>query len=134
MGEQLAGAAHAALDLVQEEKQAVLVGHFPAADQILGRGRVDAAFALQRLDQNRRGAVGHRRARLVHVAEGDMVEAVHRRAETVQQLVLAGGGDGGQGAAVEAGGAGDDPEALAASRTVLKPARHLQARLDRFGP
>src|SRR3546814_10746407 len=35
-----------------------------------------AAFALHRLHQDRRRLPGDRRAQLVHVAEGDMVEAV----------------------------------------------------------
>ena len=51
-GEHLAGASHAALDLVENQQDAVVVGH-PAqlVEELLGRHDV-AAFALHRLDED----------------------------------------------------------------------------------
>ncbi len=55
IGEELAGAADAALDLVEDQQQAVLVAELRAAPCRNAFGdRADAALALDRLDQDRR--------------------------------------------------------------------------------
>src|SRR2546430_15939 len=81
MGEQFAGAAHAALHLVIDQEQPELVADVAQPPQVIGRGRPHAAFALHRLDQDRRGLVGDRGTHLVQIVEGDMVEPVHRGPE-----------------------------------------------------
>ena len=52
----VAGAAHAALDLVEDEHRAVLVAGLARRRQRGVGERVDAALALDRLDQHRGGA------------------------------------------------------------------------------
>src|SRR5258708_1176658 len=52
MGEQLAGAAHAALHFVEDEQKTELVGDRAELAQIIKARRPDAAFALHRLDQD----------------------------------------------------------------------------------
>ena len=52
--EQFAGAGEAGLDLVGDQEDAVLVADAAELDQKLGRRDVEAAFALDRLDDDRR--------------------------------------------------------------------------------
>ena len=78
---ELAGAPHAGLHLVQRQQQAELVAAAAQVAQEIERGGAHAALALDRLHHDARGVrpdgVPHR----VHVAEGHVVEALHRRPE-----------------------------------------------------
>ena len=55
IGEQLAGAADAGLHLVEDQQQPVLVAELAQALEELRRDHPHAAFALDRLDQDRGG-------------------------------------------------------------------------------
>ena len=134
MSEELAGPAHAALHLVIDEEQAELVGDLAQPLEIAGRSRAHAAFALDRLDKNRRRLFADRRAHLVQIAEGDVVEAVHRRSETLQISLVARRGERRQGAAVERTLAGDDAPAFGMTGLGLVLARDLERQLARLGP
>ena len=57
-GEERAAAADARLNLVEHEEGAVLVGQLARPGEDLRGQRVDAAFALHRLEDDRRGLVG----------------------------------------------------------------------------
>ena len=57
VGEQLAGAAHAGLHLVEHQQQAVVVAELAQRPEERMRRRAHAALALQRLDQDA-GGVG----------------------------------------------------------------------------
>src|SRR3546814_7062479 len=96
VSEQLAAAAHAALDLVEHQQQAVLVADGTQGAQIVEVGGADAALALNRLDQHRAGFGANRVAQLVHVAEGHEVEAFGDRAGALQVLLVAGCREGGK--------------------------------------
>ena len=110
--EEAAGAAHAGLDLVEDQQQPVLVAELPEVAQLLVRHRADAALALDRLDQDRRGLRADRRLRRLQVAERHLVEAVDLRAEAFEVFLLAAGGERRQRAAVEGAFEGDDAKAL----------------------
>ena len=53
VGEPLAGAAHAGLDLVEDQQHAALVAQLAQPGEVIRRRDVDAALALDRLDQDR---------------------------------------------------------------------------------
>ncbi len=126
MGEELARPAHAALHLVEDEEQPELVADRPQPLQIIGRGGAHAAFALHRLDEDRRGLVGDRGAHLVEIVESDVVEPVHRRPEALQVGLGPGRGERRKAAPVERPVAADHPVALGMAGLALVFARDLQ--------
>ena len=67
--EELAGAAHAGLDLVADQQHVALAADARALREIARRRHDDAAFALDRLDQERRGVAADRARERVGVAE-----------------------------------------------------------------
>ena len=68
VGEPLARAAHAGLDLVEDQEHAAAIAELAQAREVVGRRDVDPALALDRLDQDR--------GRLVVEHLGDRVEVV----------------------------------------------------------
>ncbi len=106
--EPLAGATEAGLHLVDDQQQVALVAQPPHALEELDGGRVDPAFALHRLEEDR----GHRRVdgRLerVEVVPRDVAEPLGQRLERLVLGRLARGVQGGQGAAVEGAVGADD--------------------------
>ncbi len=133
VGEQPPAPAHAGLDLVVDQQQIVLVREPAELGQEARPGRADAALALDRLDQDRRGRGPDRRLDPPEVAERHVVEARHVGAEALEMLLLAAGRDGGERAAVECALEGDDPEALRLAALILKAPRHLDRALERLG-
>ena len=133
MGPQLARAPGAALHLVIDEQQPVLLAQRPEPLQESGRRRADAALALDRLDEDRRRLRPDRLLRRREGAERHLVEALDLRAEALEVLLLAAGGDGGERAAVESALEGDDAEALGPALGELVVARRLDRRLQRLG-
>ena len=112
VGEEIAGAAHAGLHLVEGQQQAVLVAELAQRLEEGMRRGAHAALALHRLDQD---AGGLRADRLLHgfeIAMRHLVKTVHRRAETFEIFCGAGGGERRQRAAVEGAFEGDDAIAL----------------------
>ncbi len=133
MGEELAGAADAALDFVEDEQQAVLVAEFAQALQRLGRHGADAALALDRLDQDRGGLGRDRLFGGIEVVEGDLVEAVGLGAEAFEVLLLAAGSDSRERAAMERALEGDGAEALGPAVDIVVAARRLDGAFERLG-
>src|SRR5437016_136303 len=64
VGEELAGAPDAALDLIEHQENAVLVAQFAQGSELVWRQRADAALALDRLDENAGRLITDRRPRL----------------------------------------------------------------------
>ena len=112
IGEQFAGAPDAGLDLVEDQQQSVFVAELAQAAQEFRRQHAHPAFALDRLDQDRRGLRPDRRFHSFQIAGRDLIETVDLRAEALQIFRLTARGDCGQRAAVKGAFEGDDPEAL----------------------
>ncbi len=103
MGEPGAAAPHAGLDLIDHHQPALPVTQGAYPGQIRCRGNADAAFALDRLQQDRNNAGFFRgepfQGRQVPKRNAD--EAIHQRTKTFLGLGVGRGGQGGQGAAVK---------------------------------
>ena len=113
IGEQVAGAADAGLDLV--ENQQAGRGRRTAcasARKKVVRHHAHAALAHDRLDQDGGGLRPDRFLDRFKIAERHLVEAVDRRAEAFEIFLVAGRGDRGQRAAVEGAFEGDDAVTL----------------------
>ncbi len=131
--EEVAGPAHAALHLVEDEEDVVPVAERRASPR--GRPWEWALRPLRpdRLDHDRRRLLGDGGLERVVVAERDMVEALEQRREAVGQAVAAGGRDGRHGAAVKAALEGDDAVALGLAAAKVEAPRHLDAGFHRLG-
>ncbi|CDX33909.1 hypothetical protein MPLA_1690011 [Mesorhizobium sp. ORS 3359] len=133
MREQLAGAADAALDLVEDQKQAVLVAELPQPFQGLRRHRANAALALHGLDQDGRGLRRDRLFRGIDVVKCNLVEAFDLGPEALEIFVLAAGGDRRQRAAVERAFEGDDAKTLWMALDELIAPGRLDGAFQRLG-
>src|SRR5690606_3443008 len=112
-GEELAGATDAALHLVEHEQEVVLVAERAQALQKLGGGRIDAALALNGLDEDRGGLVVDQRLEGGEVVELAEREAGHEGTETLLDFFLRGRAHAAEGATVEGAFGADDFVALA---------------------
>ena len=102
IGAPLAGAAHAGLNLIDDEQCAGGASQCAGLSEELLRERTNAAFALNGLDENGAYFVGEFGAEIDHVVEADKFNAGNDRGERLAVLLLIGGGYGAKGAAVEA--------------------------------
>ncbi len=134
MGEELAGAAHAGLDLVEDQQQPALVAERAQAPQALRRHRAQTALALDRLNHDRGRLIGDRGLERRMVAERDLVEAVDLGPEAFDVFLLAAGRDRRQRAAVEGALEGDDAVALGMALRGMVFPRHLDGGLVGLGP
>ena len=112
MGEQLAGAAHAALDLVEYQEETMLVAELAQRAQERRLDGAHAALAHHRLDHDRRRLAADGALDGIEIAEWNLIEAFDRRAETLKIFLLAAGGERRQRPAVEGAFKGDDAIAL----------------------
>ena len=101
--------------------------------QELVRADAHAALALHRLDHDGRRLRADGFLRGLEVAEGHQIEAGGRLAEAFQVFLVAGGGDGGQRAAVERALEGDDAPPLGMAVGEVVAPRQLDGALAGFG-
>ena len=130
VGEPVAGPSAAGLHFVEHQQQLVLVGQLAQPGQEAVGRNADAAFALDRLDQDRRGFVVDQPRHGVEIAERGVDEAGHQRPEALVVFRLSGGGDRAHRAAVEAALERDD--LVAAFGGVVQPGE-LDRRLVGLG-
>jgi hypothetical protein len=102
IGAPLAGAAHAGLNLIDDEQRAGGAGEGAGFGEELLRERANAAFALDGFDEDGADFVGEFGAQIGDVVEADELDAGNDGAEGLAVLGLVGGGDGAEGAAVKA--------------------------------
>ena len=133
MREQLAGASHAGLHLVEQQQNALLVGERAQILEEAPRDLAHAALAHDRLDQDPGGFIADRRLDRVHVERIDLVEAVDRRAEAFEMLGLRASGDGCERPAVEGAFEGDEPVALGRAVLEMIAPRGLDCAFDGLG-
>ncbi len=129
MGEELAGAAHAGLDLVEDQDQALLVAKLAQGAQEFDVDRAHAPLALDRLDDDGGGGFVDDLLQRRHVVRRHLVEAFHLGPKALQIFRVAAGGDAGQGTAVKAALEADDAEALGIAVHEMVAARHLEGEL-----
>ena len=132
VGEEAPCATHAALHLVEDEHQPCLVGEgAQVLKERVGR-RMDAALALDRLDQQRRCLVADGRAGRVEIIEIDLVEGIDHRLEALEVLGLSARRDGRERPPVEGVAEGDHAVAFGRAAAGLIDARELDRALHRL--
>ena len=133
VGEQLAGAAHASLNLVEGQEQAVLIAQLAQRPQERRFDNPHAALAHDRLDQYGGGFGRDRALGRFDIAERHMVEAFDDRTKAVEIFFLSAGSERRQGAAVECALKGNDAVAFRRAIRRLIFARHLDRAFHRLG-
>ena len=109
-----AGAAHAGLHLVHDEDQVLLVTELAHSLHIIGVQRHDAALALDEFQHDGAGVAVHQLLQRLDIPRRGVQEPLIEGAEIVVEHLLTGGGQGGDGAAMEAVDQGDDRGAVLA--------------------
>ena len=99
--EPAAGAPEPGLHLVDDEQRLALVAEPADRLEVAGRRGLHAAFALDRLEQDRADPLVHRRGQRVEIGELDLAEARRQRLERLLLLGLAGRRERAERAAVE---------------------------------
>src|SRR5690349_9558089 len=100
-GKQLPGAPQPALDLVEDERGLVTIGQLAAGGQEFLRRRLDAAFALYRLQDDGANFVVYRCAQSFDVVARREAHTLQHGIEILAILRLASKGERAHGAAVE---------------------------------
>src|SRR3954451_11082883 len=100
-GEHASGTPQAGLHLVADQQDVMALADFGAAGEIPARRNDDAAFALDRLDQERGGVARDCALERMCVAERDALEPGRERTEAVAILRFRRHADDGDRAAVE---------------------------------
>ena len=108
VGEELAGAAKAGLDLVEHKENVVLAADGGDLAEVAGGRNDDAGLALDGLDEEGAGVGRDGGAQRLGVAEGYGAEAGRKRAKAVAILRVGREPYDGDGAAVEVVGGDDD--------------------------
>src|SRR5713226_5514526 len=122
--EEASGAAEARLNFVENKCSAMTRGKFPRSHEIAGRRQVDAAFALDRLEEesgNLRSVASKARGQCVCIAEFDALEAGRKRPESLRVMRLSRQCKCAEGFAMKGAGRGEDD----------RPARAHADQLDR---
>ena len=112
MGKKLARAPNAALHLIKNQQQAMLVAQLTQAPEALGWQHPHTSFALHGLHQNGRRFGRNRCLKRLVVAKGNLIKARRYRAKALQIFLLAAGSNRRQRAPMESAFKGDNAETL----------------------
>ena len=112
--EEGAGAAHAGLHLVHNEHQIFFIAELAHSLHIVGVQRHDAALALDEFQHDGAGVAVHQLLQRLDIPRRGVQEPLIEGAEIVVEHLLTGGGQGGDGAAMEAVDQRDDRGAVLA--------------------
>ena len=126
-GEHAAGSAYPGLYLVEDEERARGVADLAQAREVAVAGNIDAALALDGLDDHRRDVVGDCAAHRVEVVVGDDLRGRHDPLEGFAVFFLTDHAQGAERAAVKRVGGGDEV------RSAGRAMRELQRALHGFG-
>jgi hypothetical protein len=126
-------ARDAALHLIIDQHQIVLIRRRAQTRKELMRCRPDAALALDRLDQEPGGILVDRCERSVEIVEVDHGKAGQEWREPVPQLRLIGGADRRHRPPVEGVREGDEVVLLRPALRIMVAACGLDRAFDRFG-
>ena len=133
-GQEGAGAAHAGLHLIHDQHQVPVVAQRTHPQHKGGVQGHHAPLALDQLQHDGAGVLVHQLGQGVQVPGGRIEEAVVEGPEKLMEPVLAGGGQSGQGAAMEAVLQGDDLVPAGAVTVKAVFARSLDGALVGLGP
>ena len=103
-----AGAAHAGLHFVHDEDQVPVIAELADGLHVFRLQRHDAALALHQLQHHGAGVAVHQFGQGFEAARRDVLEALVEGTEVVVEHLLPGGGQGSDGAAMEAVDQRDD--------------------------
>jgi len=84
IGGQMPRPANACLDFIQDQQEAMTVAQCPDLDEAFCRKRSNAAFSLNRFDQDARRLDAARGLQRLKIAEGHMVESADRQPKTLR--------------------------------------------------
>ena len=130
-GEGIAGAAHAALDLIADQQRVVVRGQLAGQPGELGRNLDDAALSQDGFEDDACGLFPHRRFQRAEIVGGDEANSRYHRLEGFAILGLAGYGDRAQRAPSE-GVVQRHDLGLAAAAGPAVALGDLQGRFDGF--
>ena len=134
VGIELARAAIAGLNLVDHQGDVIVGAELCGGPDEFGGQGIDTALALNALEQDARGIqIGHGLGQRLDVVGLHMGKAGGQRGEILVEMILAGGGQGGQGAAMEGAEEGDDGVAVLALLRGGILTGHLDGALVAFG-
>src|SRR5699024_7646216 len=133
-GQEGAGAAHAGLHLVHDQAQVFFVAEGAHLLHEQGVQGHHAPLALHQLQHDGAGVGVHQLGQAVDVPGGGVDEPLVEGPEVLVEAVLPGGGQGGQGAPVEAVDQGDDGAAALAVVVKAVFAGGLDGALVGLGP
>src|SRR3954470_4442913 len=125
-----AGAEVSALHGIHKQQKFLFIAELSQAEQILDRGRCDAALALNSFDQNRDRRGRNRSARGFEIVVGNVAESLNERLETFLHLFLTGGGNSRECPAMEGIECGQN---FKATFVVAEFARNFVKAFVRFG-
>ena len=124
-----AGAAHATLDLIEDQQQIMLIAELPYAPEKFLRRRIDTALTLDRLHDDRTGVFIDLRLYGIEIVEGCEAHTPDQRLKRCTVVVLAGHADRAHRTTVE-GALHRDDLAAGPALIIVVATRDLQRALD----